>query len=197
MPFNLYLASSSPRRLELLAQIGVPVEQVLVDVDESLVMGESPEHYVQRLALAKASAGWAALKQQNRSPQPVLGADTTVVFDQHILGKPVDRDDGIRMLNLLSGNTHRVLSSVAIVQGESAQTRLSCTEVSFRSLSSTDIERYWASGEPCDKAGAYGIQGLGGALVTHISGSYTGVVGLPLAETVELLAAFGIEIWQS
>ena len=152
---------------------------------------------MQRLALAKANAGWAHLEQQGRASKPVLGADTTVVFEEHILGKPRDRDDGLRMLSLLSGKTHRVLSSVAIVQGESAQTRLSCTEVSFRSLSNTEMERYWASGEPCDKAGAYGIQGFGGALVTHLNGSYTGVVGLPLAETIELLAEFGVEIWQS
>lgn len=193
------LASSSPRRKELLAQAGFTAEfqfmQVSPDIDESPLEDESPLAYVTRLALEKALAG-LALCGDVCAPK-VIGSDTIVVLDGQLLGKPVDVQDAQRILRLLSGRTHQVMTAIALVYGEQdpAQQNLSpkhvsrvCeTSVTFAELSQQDIAKYIASGEPMDKAGAYGIQGLGGCFVSKISGSYTGVVGLPLVEMRELL----------
>lgn len=191
MPADLVLASASPRRRELLAQVGVRAEVRVADVDESVRPGEAPAAYVQRLALAKAQA---VLPQAGGLP--VLGADTTVVVDDDILGKPVDAADAARLLRRLSGREHRVLTAVALCTAGRHALRLSDTRVRFRVLDEDLVARYVASGEPLDKAGGYGIQGLGAALVTHLTGSYTGVVGLPLAETVDLLAEFNVPYWR-
>lgn len=187
---DLVLASASPRRSELLAQAGVRHVVQVAGVDESVRDGESPADYVERLARAKAVAVLPLA-----GALPVLGADTTVVVDDEILGKPVDAADAARMLARLSGREHRVLTAVAVCRGSEILSRTSDTRVWFRVLDERLIARYVATGEPLDKAGAYGIQGLGGTLVTRIDGSYTGVVGLPLAETVALLEAFGVPCW--
>lgn len=191
----VFLASGSPRRRELLAQIGVPTEVIRVDVDETPQLREGAETYVSRLALAKARAGWQQVAERTEE-WPVLGADTVVVCERDILGKPRDRQEAAAMLQRLSARTHKVLTAVALVRGERIATALSLTDVSFRALTADDIQRYCATGEPDDKAGAYGIQGYGAALVTHIQGSYSGVVGLPLAETAQLLTRFGVPVWQ-
>jgi len=187
---RLWLASRSPRRRELLAQIGVAVECLAVELDESVRPGESPEEYVARLALAKARAGYAQVPRG-----PVLGSDTTVVCDGRILGKPADEADCVAMLMQLSGRTHQVLTAVALVEGEREALRTVTTEVLFRPLSEAECRRYWRTGEPQDKAGGYGIQGLAAVFVERIVGSYSSVVGLPLQETAALLAEFGIPIW--
>ncbi|HEB29063.1 hypothetical protein LCGC14_2332680 [marine sediment metagenome] len=186
------LASASPRRRELLQQIGCHFLVSPAEIDEEVLVGESPEDYVNRMALQKALAGWHA--NQNKQ-LPVLGADTTVVLGNDIFGKPSGQEDAISMLSQLSGKTHRVLSSVAMVQGDKQQVVLSETRVTFRLLDSDECHRYWQTGEPSDKAGAYAIQGLGAVFVTAINGSYSGVVGLPLAETCTLLEVFDISWW--
>ncbi|WP_213995012.1 Maf family protein [Arsukibacterium sp.] len=180
---EIALASASPRRRELLQQIAVPFSLVQVDVDERRQGNESPQVYVTRLAHAKAQAGAEKLKFS----VPVLGADTIVVVDQHILGKPVDQADFSRMMQLLSGRCHQVMTAVALVGQHSSNGCCVSTEVCFRQLSTADIAAYWQTGEPRDKAGGYGIQGQGGRFVSHISGSYSAVVGLPLCETDRLL----------
>lgn len=191
---RIYLASQSPRRRELLEQVGIAYDVIEVAVDETPQEGESVEVYAVRLARAKAETGWRRLgATPARPPQPVLGADTVVVIDDEILGKPVDRDAALAMLARLSGRTHRVLTAVALCDGTTAH-RLSETRVVFRPLSSAEARAYWDTGEPADKAGAYGIQGRGAIFVTRIEGSYSGVVGLPLYETVELLTAAGIRV---
>lgn len=186
--FAIYLASASPRRRELLAQIGVAFEVVSAEVDERLLPGEAPEVYVSRLALAKAQAAHA-----QHGDRPVLGADTTVVIDDTILGKPSGRAEGVAMLARLSGRSHHVYTGVAVISpdGEAA-TRLSVSTVSFRPLTSAEIEAYWASGEPADKAGGYAVQGKGAMFIERLEGSYSGVMGLPLFETAELLRGCGI-----
>jgi septum formation protein len=184
----LILASTSPRRRELLEQIGVTYRVQPVHVDETPLVDEAPRAFAERMALAKARAGWMA----QSSGLPVLGADTVVTLDGVILGKPTDRNEALHMLGRLSGNTHRVLSAVALAHGDREALRCAETRVRFRALSPREISDYWASGEPADKAGAYGIQGLGALFVEHIEGSYTGVVGLPLFETGLLLEAFGV-----
>lgn len=191
---DLILASASPRRRELLDQIGVRYRVQVADVDETLQPGEAPAAYVTRLALAKARAV-AALPVA--AGLPVLGADTTVVIDGEVLAKPVDAADAVRMLTRLAGREHQVLTAVALVAGARAETGLSVTTVRFRPLAAATIDRYVATGEPMDKAGGYGIQGLGGALVASLTGSYTGVVGLPIAETVDLLDAFAVPYWRA
>lgn len=188
---RLLLASQSPRRRELLAQIGVPLDTLSVEVDESLHDGESPQDYVARLALAKARAGYEV-----GGRGPVLGSDTTVVCDHHILGKPRDEADCVATLMRLSGRSHQVLTAVALVEGEQHAVRVVETEVVFRDLSEAECRRYWATGEPRDKAGSYGIQGLAAVFVSAINGSYSNVVGLPLQETAAMLAEFGIDVWQ-
>lgn len=185
---TIYLASQSPRRQELLQQVGVHYELLPVTVDETPAAGEKAADYAQRLALAKAQAGWSSLAGKN--PLPVLGADTVVVANGTIMGKPRDRQQAIEMLQVLSGATHTVLTAVALV-AEDRLVRLNTSHVTFRTLSLSECEAYWESGEPLDKAGAYAIQGLGAAFITRLEGSYSGVMGLPLFETVDMLETFG------
>ena len=185
------LASTSPRRKELLLQAGFSYtdfsfELVAPDIDETPLPTETATQYVSRLAHEKAQAGFA-LSGHFMTPK-VLGSDTIVVLNEQILGKPVDQEDAKRMLSMLSGQTHEVMTAVALTDGEQTFSRLCRTEVTFCELSVADIEAYVASGEPMDKAGAYGIQALGGCFVKSISGSYSAVVGLPLVDTRELLA---------
>ncbi|SUI93055.1 Maf family protein [Shewanella morhuae] len=199
---NLVLASTSPRRKELLAQIGLgrpefSFTQVAPDIDETPQLREMPIDYVQRLAAEKAHAGLALCADM--SQPAVLGSDTIVVFENQILGKPTDAADAKRMLSELSGQLHTVMTAIALVyrKDESSLTaktlvRLVQTQVRFCTLSKAEIEAYVASAEPMDKAGSYGIQGMGGCFVAAIDGSYSGVVGLPLVETRELLAEVGI-----
>lgn len=189
---GLYLASTSPRRAELLQQIGVPFQPLAVSVDESVQLGESPEVYVERLARAKAQAAQAFLTEH--IPY-ALGADTTVVLDGQILGKPCNQDQGLEMLRALSGRTHQVFTAIALSSRQQCLSQWVVTEVCFRPLSESEITAYWSTGEPCDKAGAYGIQGLGAVFVQHIQGSYSAVVGLPLCETAQLLNSQGIPCW--
>lgn len=189
---QLYLASASPRRRELLTRLGLRFERLDAPVDETLLAGEAPVDYVRRLALAKARAGQALLTE--RATVPVLGADTTVVLDEVMLGKPRDRDEGLEMLARLSGREHRVLSGVAVVRGVHEQVRVQISRVLFREIDAAERAAYWATGEPADKAGAYGIQGLGATFVRELHGSHSGVMGLPLYETAELLCALGIDI---
>ncbi len=188
--FDIYLASASPRRRELLDQIAVRYHVIRQDVLEDVRAGELPQAYVKRLALEKARAGWNSLPAGNK--KPVLGADTAVVMDACILGKPRDRDEGLTMLAQLSGRCHEVYSAVAIVAQTEAVTA-SCSRVCFDTLDSTLREAYWDNGEGSDKAGAYAIQGMAAAFITRLEGSYSGVMGLPLFETVGLLKQFKIE----
>lgn len=189
---DLILASASPRRKALLEQIGVSCLSVPVDLDESVLPSELPETYVRRLALAKAQAGWHKQGQQGVA----LGSDTSVVINGDILGKPADEAEAVAMLQRLSGTTHQVMTAVAVVSAEQANSCVVTTDVSFKTLTLEECHRYWSTGEPHDKAGGYGIQGLGAVFVTAIRGSYSGVVGLPLAETAELLYKHGINVWQ-
>jgi len=186
----IYLASGSPRRRELLAQLGVSFELLVTDIDESLQPGETGDIYVRRMASDKARA---ALAQLSGRRAPVLGADTAVVVDRHILGKPEDKEAAAAMLRRLSGRTHDVLSAVAIVdsEGRREDIAVSRTLVTFRSLSDVEIDDYWATDEPRDKAGGYAIQGLGAVFIESIHGSYSGVMGLPLFETARLMNSFG------
>ncbi|MGE8322343.1 MAG: Maf family protein [Pseudomonas sp.] len=229
----LYLASGSPRRRELLTQIGVPFSVVSAPIDETPLPSESAPAYVERLARAKAAAGLASLKdpvqglrghaRSHRSDAVpecgaipvgagmpakgctaaleeravVLGADTAVVLDGRILGKPENREDALAMLADLSGREHQVLTAVALSDGQRVHSLCVTSKVRFRAISAGEAQRYWASGEPADKAGGYAIQGLGAVFVTGLSGSYSAVVGLPLSETAELLGQFGIACWQS
>jgi septum formation protein len=183
---QLHLASTSPRRREILRSLGVEFEIAKVETDESPRQGESPEELVLRLAIAKAEAATGA--------ELVLGSDTVVVLDGRILGKPRDLDDAVDMLLALSGRSHSVLTGVALRTPEGTRTVLSATDVRFREIGRDEAIRYWQSGEPADKAGGYGIQGLGGMFVEAINGSYSGVMGLPVFETVELLKSVGIEV---
>jgi septum formation protein len=182
----LYLASRSPRRQELLRQVGLRFEAVAADVDERSTPGQSPAEYAVAMALAKARAVHAA------DPRPVLGADTDVVIDGQILGKPGDRAQALAMLRQLGGRTHEVYSGVAVVHAGRAGTALSVTRVSFGPISDAQAQAYWDTGEPADKAGAYAIQGYGAQFVKHLEGSYSGVMGLPLYETLQLLEGFGV-----
>jgi septum formation protein len=187
----IHLASGSPRRRELLGQIGVKFEVISASVDESVRSGEAPVEYVRRLAAAKADAGW-----QTRDDAPVLAADTTVVLEGMILGKPEGPEEAARMLLLLSGRTHEVLTAVALRSSRGLELRVSHSWVTFRSIGSTEAAAYWDTGEPRDKAGAYAIQGCAAVFVAELRGSYSGVMGLPLFETGELLQAAGIAYWQ-
>ncbi len=191
---RLYLASASPRRTALLSQIGVAHDCLVAEVDESVHPGESPETFVLRVALDKARAGRCKLGAAAGTGVSVLGADTAVVIDGEILGKPRDEGHALAMLGQLSGRTHRVLSGVALVDGERERTRLSESRVSFRLITPGEAWAYWHSGEPADKAGGYAIQGLGAVFVARLEGSYSGVMGLPLYETAMLLqeAGFGV-----
>ena len=183
----IYLASASPRRSALLAQIGVTHKVAPVAVDESVASAEAPQSYVVRLAALKAETLWRQLPERERLP--VLGSDTTVVVDNSILGKPVDEDDCVRMLQLLSGRTHQVHTAVALRSAAGSDVRLSISEVTFRELSMAEMRGYWRTGEPADKAGGYAVQGHAAIFISRIAGSYSGIMGLPLYETAELLAA--------
>lgn len=188
---SIYLASRSPRRQELLAQIGVKFKVVDADVDESVLDGESPRAYVERLARAKAEAGWRRVERDDLPRAPVLGADTTVAIDGRILAKPADRQEAAEMLAALSGRLHEVLTAVALRSGPHMESAVSVSEVRFKPLTGEEIERYVATGECEDKAGAYGIQGHAACFVADLRGSFSGVVGLPLYETAQLLDRFG------
>lgn len=188
----LFLASASPRRRELLTQIGVPFSLLSVSIDETPQPSEKPEAYVQRLAREKALAGLAVLHD---GLPCVLGADTTVVLDGRILGKPRDRDDGLAMIEALSGRGHIVMTAVALASRDACEVLLVSSTVRFRPISRVEAEAYWDSGEPRDKAGGYAIQGWGAVFVSELHGSYSGVVGLPLCETTQLLDAFGLARW--
>jgi septum formation protein len=195
---KIYLASQSPRRRELLKQIGVQFEPLLLrtellrgaDVDESPFENEEPALYVQRVCLAKAEAAQRVVQMRSLPAYPILTADTTVALGQQIIGKPRDRADAAEILRNLAGKSHQVLTAVALVFGEHCESRLSTTTVYFGPLTEVQIEHYLLSNEAHDKAGAYGIQGQAGAFVERIEGSYTGVMGLPLFETIELLRRF-------
>lgn len=191
----LYLASGSPRRRELLTQIGVPFSAISADIDETPFPHESPAAYVERLARGKAEAGRRTLV--SAAPFCVLGADTAVVLDGKILGKPVDEADACAMLMMLSGKEHEVLTAIAVLEGERCESRVVRSLVRFRPISREEAAAYWASVEPRDKAGGYGIQGLGAVFVAGLNGSYSAVVGLPVCETAELLGHFGIPCWQN
>ncbi len=191
---TLYLASASPRRSELLTQIGVTFTTRIVPIDETPQPGEAPAAYVERLARAKAAAVLDSLPE--REGAVVLGSDTAVVLDGRILGKPLDRHDAVATLTALSGREHQVLTAVALISDERSSARVVTSSVRFKALEQTQIEAYWATGEPRDKAGSYGIQGLAAVFVSQMQGSYSAVVGLPLCETAELLAEFAIPCWQ-
>lgn len=195
MSARLRLASTSPRRRELLASIGVPVEVLAVDIDERPHARESARAYVARLAIAKARAG-AALSGATPAGLPTLGSDTAVVCDGRILGKPENQAHARAMLKSLSARRHEVLTSVAVVGPRGTLETTVATRVHMREISDAEIAAYWDTGEPIDKAGGYAIQGLAAVFVTHIEGSYSAVVGLPLFETAQLLARQGVSIWR-
>jgi len=195
---RIYLASRSPRRRELLKQIGIPFEVLLlrdhpgrnVDVDESQQPGESPIDYVLRVSCLKSAAGWERVLQRKLRRFPVLAADTVVAVDNEILGKPADAASAAKMLRMLSGREHRVLTAVSVKLDERLELVMSESRVTFAELSDADIDAYVASGEPTDKAGAYAVQGRAQAFITELRGSHSGVMGLPLHETTELLKKF-------
>ncbi|WP_460147935.1 Maf family protein [Pseudomonas sp. S2_A02] len=192
---QLYLASGSPRRRELLTQIGVSFSVISADIDETPLPEESPSAYVERLARGKAEAGHGTVVSD--ADFCVLGADTAVVLDGKILGKPVGEADACAMLMLLSGREHEVLTAIAVRDGERCESLVVRSLVRFRNIDHDEAAAYWASGEPGDKAGGYGIQGLGAVFVAGLNGSYSAVVGLPLCETCELLGHFSIPCWQT
>ncbi len=192
---SIVLASASKRRSLLLAQIGVRHRAVAADIDETPQSGESPCAYVERLAEAKARA---VARSFTGCPQgPVLAADTTVVLDQRIFGKPVDEAACVEMLGSLSARTHQVLTAIALWHDGRLSVASSTSRVTFRAIDAEECRRYWASGEPAGKAGAYAIQGLGAVFVARLTGSFSGVMGLPLFETAALLDAAGVRRWQS
>lgn len=194
---RLFLASASPRRRQLLAQIGVFPEQLPApDIDETPLLNEDPGQYVLRLAQAKAHAGWQRLAVAQHPESVVLAADTTVVLEGCILGKPADAAEARAMLEKLSGRQHGVLTAVAVATEQGVNALVASTRVTFLPLEAETLTRYIASGEPFDKAGGYGIQGFAAAFVSEIRGSYSGVVGLPLAESATLLQQAGVPIWQ-
>jgi septum formation protein len=196
---RIYLASRSPRRQELLRQIGVEFELIKLrsapgrhrDVAEETRDGEPPLHYVERIARTKANVGWHRMGERGLAPRPVLAADTEVVFEDAVFGKPADADAARRMLERLSGRRHEVVSAIALRWQDDVEVALSVTHVTMRPLTATEIASYVASGEPSDKAGGYAIQGRAAMFITHIEGSYSGVMGLPLAETAAALARIG------
>jgi septum formation protein len=190
---QLYLASASPRRSALLTQIGLAHHIRPVDVDESSIGSEAPQDYVCRLAQAKAGRLWQHLQPDEQAHAYVLGSDTCVVLEGEIFGKPADRDDAVRMLQRLSGRTHQVQTAVALRTLQGCETSNSISEVSFRELSIAECEAYWQSGEPADKAGSYAVQGQAAIFITRMTGSYSGIMGLPLYETAQLLQRSG---WQ-
>jgi septum formation protein len=198
----VYLASGSPRRRELLQQIGVSFRVVGTAVEEAVRPGEAPPAYVARLAAAKADAGWAkanagqTTRSRDPTDAPVLAADTAVVLDGKVLGKPAHRQDAEGMLRQLSGRTHEVLTAIALRTTGGLESRISRSEVTFRSIADVEVQDYWETGEPGDKAGAYAIQGRAAVFIADLRGSYSGVMGLPLFETAELLDRAGVLRWQ-
>ena len=204
MPINLrnprvFLASRSPRRRELLAQVGIQFDTIVfrnhpredAELDETPLADEAPIDYVQRVALAKAEYGWRVVTLRKMRLQPVLAADMTLEFEGKIIGKPTDAENAREILRRLSGNTHRVLTAVSVAFEGRIESTLSISEVRFSPLDEATIRAYVATGEPMDKAGAYGIQGHAALFVENLTGSYTGVMGLPLFETGALLQRFG------
>ena len=190
----IYLASASPRRAELLRQLGVAFRVRPADLEESALDAEAPQDYVVRTAAAKAAAVQRGLDAA-AEPRPVLAADTIVVCDDRMLGKPADRNAALAMLIALSGRTHAVLSAVAVAGPQGTQTRLCTSKVRFRATTPQERAAYCATAEPLDKAGAYGIQGFAAAFIEYLEGSYSAVMGLPLFETAELLAPFALPTW--
>ncbi len=190
----IYLASHSPRRRELLEQVNINYQQVAVEVDETMIQGELPQNYVQRLALTKARAGYKTLMDRQIPPQNIaaLGADTVVVCHQQVFGKPVDSMMARSMLKQLSGQGHQVMTAVALVTAHQAEIQLNRSTVYFRTLTDMEIDAYIATGEPFDKAGSYAIQGLASIFIERIEGSYSGIMGLPIYETANLLIKFGL-----
>ena len=200
---QICLASASPRRSELLKQIGVRFKVQAANIDETPLTGELAEQFVQRMALSKAKAVQQAPQpytQPEKTPLPVLGADTIVLVGEHILGKPGCRDEAFAMWRQLSASTHQVLTAVALVDQECSDVICNRSEVSFRAIDENEMEQYWRSGEPTDKAGGYAIQGMGAVFVSRLEGSYSAVMGLPLYETDQLLRRFGLtcglKCWQ-
>ncbi len=189
----IYLASASPRRQALLRQLGVEFSVLVPRLNETRGSKETPPAYVRRLAHAKALAAWTEIGARGLAPHPVLAADTCVVLAGEVLGKPRDRADGEAMLRRLSGREHQVLTAVAVLHSGAAHDALSTSHVRFRALSEPEIARYWDTGEPADKAGAYALQGRAAAFVEHITGSYSGIVGLPLYEVWQLLRRVGVD----
>lgn len=192
IPVSIYLASQSPRRAELLRQLGLRFEVLDVSVDETPLVGEAVEACVTRLARAKVEA--ARRRLGRGSSPPILGADTAVALDQAIFGKPRDRNEAMEMLARLSGRSHRVLSAVAVWGADALHTALSVSQVTFRAISATEAAAYWETGEPKGKAGGYAIQGRGAVFVERLEGSYSSVMGLPLYETAQLLRAAGVAV---
>ncbi len=199
---RIYLASQSARRRELLKQIGVNFEMLLprfdslqiMEADETPHADELPEAYVQRICQDKANAGWKAIKSRNLPAFPVLAADTSVILDGKIIGKPYGREQAADTLRALSGRQHQVLSAVAVIFETRMEMRLSVSQVTFAVLSEERIRRYLLTNEPLDKAGSYAIQGYAATFIQHLEGSYSGVMGLPLFEAAELLRAFGYPV---
>lgn len=187
---NLVLASASPRRAELLRQLNLDFTTISTDVDESVLTGESVEAYVQRVTHLKATAASTVCA----SNDVIISADTTVSIEKHILGKPQNKDECINMLMKLSARQHRVLTALIVSQGQRLMEKLSITEVLFRNITLQEADHYWQSGEPQGKAGAYAIQGLGAMFVAKITGSYTGVMGMPLFELSQLLKEFNVQV---
>ena len=199
---HIYLASRSLRRRELLKQIGVNFEILLlrdnptrgVDVNEDPLADEPPENYVSRIARAKAEEGWRQMQKRRLRAYPLLAADTTVALEDAIIGKPLQRENAIEILTRLSGKQHRVLSAVAMIHRDRLELTISASFVTFRELTDSEIKRYVATGEAVDKAGAYAVQGRAAAFISKLNGSYSGVMGLPLFETSELLSKFGVHV---
>lgn len=199
---RIYLASRSPRRRELLKQIGINFEVLIMrsfptvraDVDETPNPGESPGDYVTRIAVNKAKTGWTRALERRLPRLPVLGADTTVTVDGEIIGKPANTEDAANILRKLSGRDHEVYSAVAIAMNDNVTSKLSCSRVRFAELSDPLIQDYVDTGEPMDKAGAYGVQGKAATFIAEIDGSYSGIMGLPLYETAQLLKQVGFQV---
>ncbi len=187
---SVLLASSSPRRVSLLQQVGLMFETMSPDVDESLVAGEMPVNYVERLSKSKAAAGLI-----HRPTYVVIAADTVVALGDEVIGKPRDRANGIEMLMRLSGTTHRVLTGVTVASAAESRTKVVASDVSFRAVSDDEAYAYWHTKEPADKAGGYGLQGIGSIFVEKIHGSPSAVIGLPMLETELMLKHFGIDTW--
>ena len=199
---RIYLASRSPRRRELLKQIGINFEVLIMrsfptvraDVDETPQPGESPGDYVTRIAANKAMTGWTRAQERRLPRLPVLGADTTVTLSGEIIGKPLNAEDAAKVLRKLSGHEHEVFSAVAVAMNDNVTTKLSCSRVRFAELTDSMIQDYVDTGESMDKAGAYGVQGKAATFIAEINGSYSGIMGLPLFETAQLLKQVGFPI---